>query len=59
MTQVKYFFLMVLFVGFFKANAQKIYRIGDGHMMMMTMLCLFVCHCCVNSDFELKKCERK
>lgn len=38
MTQVKYFFLMVLFVGFFKANAQKIYRTGDGHMMMMTIL---------------------
>jgi len=38
MEQVKYYFLMILFVGFFKANAQKIYRTEEGHIIMMTIL---------------------
>ncbi len=38
MEQVKYFFIMMLFVGFFKANAQNIYKTKEGHIMMMTRL---------------------
>ena len=35
---MKYYILIILFFGFLKANAQKIYRTEEGHVEMMAML---------------------